>query len=158
MGESVKEGCDRPVWTLSDRIRPNVEAAPWVVEQVKLLEEVIEKQKIEAKASDETVAMLYERAGRFAEQADRLERERDAARAEVERLRAIVEVNDQRLADCWDQGKAEVERLRGALRPTGHNLKTCCCPDCCTLRQVTKERDEARAEVARLHIKLGEKR
>lgn len=31
-------------------------------------------------------------------------------KAEVERLRDIVEVNDQRLADCWDQGKAEAKR------------------------------------------------
>ena len=31
-------------------------------------------------------------------------------KAEVERLRDIVAVNDQRLADVWDQSRAEVKR------------------------------------------------
>lgn len=48
---------------LSGRIRPNSEAAPWVIEEVRKLE------------------------------------------AEVERLRDIVAVNDQRLADVWDTAR-----------------------------------------------------
>lgn len=35
---------------------------------------------------------------------------------EVERLRDIVEVNDQRLADVWDEARAEVKRLREVVR------------------------------------------
>lgn len=37
-------------------------------------------------------------------------------KAEVDRLRGIVEVNDQRLAAVWDESRAEVERLRGVVR------------------------------------------
>ena len=36
-------------------------------------------------------------------------------KAEVERLRGIVEVNDRRLAAVWDEARTEVERLKGKL-------------------------------------------
>ena len=60
------------------------------------------------------------------------------------------------LVKALREARAEAEQLRGALRPTGHNPKTCCCPDCCTLRQVTEERDKAHAEVERLKDERGE--
>lgn len=65
---------------LSTRIRPNSEAAPWVIEEVRKLE------------------------------------------AEVERLRGIVEVNDQRLAAVWDEARVEVERLKLALKTAKQRL------------------------------------
>lgn len=37
--------------------------------------------------------------------------------AEVERLRGIVEVNDRRLAAVWDEARAEVERLKANNQP-----------------------------------------
>lgn len=52
----------------------------------------------------------------LARAAEQLLEERDAARAEVERLRGIVEVNDRRLAAVWDEARAEVEQLRAELR------------------------------------------
>jgi len=52
-------------------------------------------------------------------------RERDEARAEVERLRGIVEVNDRRLAAVWDESRAEVEMLREALKTAGDRLRAC---------------------------------
>lgn len=70
----------------------------------------------------------------------------------------LIRAVDQYILDSHAQSgalrdaMAKAEQLRGALRPTGHNLKTCCCPDCCTLRQVTKERDAARAEAGRLRV------
>lgn len=66
---------------LSTRIRPNSEAAPWVIEEVRQLE------------------------------------------AEVERLREIVAVNDQRLATLYDEKKQEIDRLRSLLADAANVIR-----------------------------------
>lgn len=56
---------------------------------------------------------------------DRLKKELQDARADVERLRGIVEVNDQRLAAVWDESRAEVEQLREIVKTAGDRLRAC---------------------------------
>lgn len=51
------------------------------------------------------------------------EQKRDAALAEVERLRGIVEVNDQRLAAVWDEARVEVERLRDRMQLVADDIR-----------------------------------
>jgi hypothetical protein len=51
------------------------------------LTEMFHQQEAELKAANETIAMLYERSGRFAAQADKYEQELKAANEEIIRLR-----------------------------------------------------------------------
>jgi hypothetical protein len=67
--------------SLSDRIRAGAEAAPWVVEEVKVLE---------AERDEYSRAMIVEES-----RANALMRERDEARAEVERLRRVLAANEK---------------------------------------------------------------
>lgn len=87
---------------LSTRIRPNSEAAPWVIEEVRKLE------------------------------------------AEVERLRDIVEVNDERLATLNDEKNKEVERLRDLIDTVIRNCMECYdkreCQSCAWLREGTEKK------------------
>ena len=69
--------------TLSERVRPDSEAAPWVIEEIKQLEAAIEKYK---RISIAQVGVI----GRNHAATERLVAERDAALAEVEHLRKLL--------------------------------------------------------------------
>ena len=59
------------------------------------LTEMFHQQEAELKAANETIAMLYERSGRFAAQADKYEQELKAANEEKEEA---IRLGDERLA------------------------------------------------------------
>lgn len=107
---------------LSDKLRPGVEAAPWVIEEVKRLETKLERalaraEKAEAVANDAYITMLRDRERKA-------EAERDAALARAEKAEADALLAAGLEDRYWQQAKkAEAERdaalakLERALRP-----------------------------------------
>lgn len=129
-------------------------ADPRVIELVKALREA----RAHNEKLIETLKETDVRAAEWLGILEKMERERDEARERCETekvLREVAEKFHDVAVKERDQARSEAEQLRGALRSTGHNPKTCCCPDCCTLRQVTEGRDKAHAEVERLREAIG---
>jgi hypothetical protein len=112
--------------SLSDRIRPNSEAAPWVIEEVKRLEaDLTSAREIADRLSrlGETEATISPGFwGRIAAQqsarADRAEKELAIVRAENEQLRSILTVaacpncDGQGWYPAFDRNGEEVEQVQ----------------------------------------------
>jgi len=97
--------------SISDRIRPNSEAAPWVIEEVRKLEAEVERLKVE-------LAESHERRREWARQVGRMTAEREDMEAEVERLKGKLMEEARWVYDTGQRAKdalAEVERLRSAI-------------------------------------------
>jgi hypothetical protein len=125
------------------------------------LDDVLEAAR---KQWDEETPAQWQDCTECAEKAKRAEKERDEARAVADQAKDTIAVlKEQRetlrdhLARAWertDKALAERDEARARLGVGGvaHDADTCCCADCCVLREVRKERDEARAQArADLH-------
>ena len=102
---------------------------------------------LERNQEREACAMYAERSGRFAEQADKLQRERDQARQEADRLRHGLAVEGDFVCPN-EYAVSELTAERNFLRALKKNHEE-------DFTRVCKERDEARAEVERLHLDVG---